>query len=327
MTEKKKLERARGRTAWILVFVMFILTISSWVYALNPSFSTIIQPGTNISGYSYIIFTDGTSIFARNGNTGAIDYSGTTFSTVTQNAINAIGGVGSIFFAKQINPQPGHTVTFFGQNVPYDYRPLSTVNVPYGVSLFSNAAVFDVSGINSTVFVINSIASTTTNGFAETVSNFNVIGSLSNSNTTFIYILRTNRGIFVDTIITNFVSNPIVIVGEAYDSVIANSNFNQGVTAISGSKGAYTTGPNDLNIVNTAIQVFTTGITISDAYSVSAVNIYCEAVFLCVNGVDTISSSFIGPSIINAVGIKNPRIVSGNVFENAVTGISSILIT
>ena len=47
---------------------------------------------------SYIIFTDGVSIFAKNGFTGIIDFSGATWSTVVQSSITALvsGGLISV---------------------------------------------------------------------------------------------------------------------------------------------------------------------------------------------------------------------------------------
>jgi parallel beta-helix repeat protein len=49
---------------------------------------------------SYIIFIDGTTIKARNGQTGAIEFSGTDASTVIQQAINALGTSGGRVFIK-----------------------------------------------------------------------------------------------------------------------------------------------------------------------------------------------------------------------------------
>jgi len=47
--------------------------------------------------YSYIIFTDGTNYYAKNGRTGQIDFSGTDAGTVIQNVINAIRNGGTIY--------------------------------------------------------------------------------------------------------------------------------------------------------------------------------------------------------------------------------------
>jgi regulator of replication initiation timing len=42
--------------------------------------------------YNYIIYSDGTIIYAKNGRTGQIEFSGTDSSTVIQSAINALLG-------------------------------------------------------------------------------------------------------------------------------------------------------------------------------------------------------------------------------------------
>jgi len=60
------------------------------------------------SPYSYLIWTDGTTYYAKNGETGAIEYSGTDAVTVITNAINSIPaapdeqsyGGGKIFIAR-----------------------------------------------------------------------------------------------------------------------------------------------------------------------------------------------------------------------------------
>ncbi len=51
----------------------------------------VIQPLSMKESYDYVIGIDGTIIFARNGKTGEIDYSGTNATTVIQSAINGLG--------------------------------------------------------------------------------------------------------------------------------------------------------------------------------------------------------------------------------------------
>ena len=58
--------------------------------------------------YSYIIFTDGTNYYAKNGKTGQIDYSGTDASTVIQSAIDAVKSgriylkLGTVAFSRKV---------------------------------------------------------------------------------------------------------------------------------------------------------------------------------------------------------------------------------
>jgi hypothetical protein len=49
---------------------------------------------------SYVIFTDGTTVYARNGLTGAIEFSDTNASKVIQEAIDTVGNMGRIFIKK-----------------------------------------------------------------------------------------------------------------------------------------------------------------------------------------------------------------------------------
>jgi hypothetical protein len=58
------------------------------------------MPEISIQPYSYIIFTDGTNYYAKNGKTGQIDFSGTDAGTVIQSAINALSGKGGTIFLK-----------------------------------------------------------------------------------------------------------------------------------------------------------------------------------------------------------------------------------
>jgi hypothetical protein len=59
-----------------------------------------IEPNSFQTEASYVIFKDGTTIKARNGTTGAIDYSGTEAVTVMQLAYNALTSGGIIFIKK-----------------------------------------------------------------------------------------------------------------------------------------------------------------------------------------------------------------------------------
>jgi len=59
--------------------------------------TTTIEPSSFQEVASYIIFTDGSTVYARNGATGAIGYSGADASTVIQSAINALTNGGKIF--------------------------------------------------------------------------------------------------------------------------------------------------------------------------------------------------------------------------------------
>jgi len=51
------------------------------------SFTTTIEGGSLVESASYVVFRDGSTYFAKNGTTGAIDYSGTNATQVIQNAI------------------------------------------------------------------------------------------------------------------------------------------------------------------------------------------------------------------------------------------------
>jgi len=60
------------------------------------------MPEISIQPYSYVIWTDGTNYYAKNGRTGQIDFSGTDASTVIQNAINSLSAGGKIYIRRGI---------------------------------------------------------------------------------------------------------------------------------------------------------------------------------------------------------------------------------
>lgn len=53
------------------------------------SFTTTIEPGSMVETASYTVFKDGSTYYAKNGTTGAIDYSGANASQITQNVFDA----------------------------------------------------------------------------------------------------------------------------------------------------------------------------------------------------------------------------------------------
>ena len=88
--------RSKALSGWI-VAVILTISLVGVVTALNPSFQTVIQPGSQVVGPNYIIFTDGTNYFARNGKTGAIDYSVSTCDSILTTLIGAGNGATSGF--------------------------------------------------------------------------------------------------------------------------------------------------------------------------------------------------------------------------------------
>ncbi len=67
----------------------------------TPSIPTVIQPGSMVSGYSYIIFKDPTNTFVKNGTSGQISFSTPVSSSAMQYAINELGNRsgGSVYVA------------------------------------------------------------------------------------------------------------------------------------------------------------------------------------------------------------------------------------
>ena len=69
-----------------------------YIYAVNLSTYTYYGAGGQTETASYVIWKDGSTYYAKNGITGAIDYSGTDASTVIQNAFDATPTHGKVEF-------------------------------------------------------------------------------------------------------------------------------------------------------------------------------------------------------------------------------------
>jgi len=82
----------------------------------SPTFDELTLSGDLLNGYnvtealkypeqpaSYIIFTDGSTVYAKNGTTGEIEFSGADAATVIQQAIDALSGSGGKIFIKKAN--------------------------------------------------------------------------------------------------------------------------------------------------------------------------------------------------------------------------------
>lgn len=75
--------------ASVLLVILVLSVFYVGYYVGANSGSTIIERGSFVETASYVVFKDGSTYKAKNGTTGAIDYSGTSAVTVMQTAVNA----------------------------------------------------------------------------------------------------------------------------------------------------------------------------------------------------------------------------------------------
>jgi len=87
-------ERSKAMSGWIVAIILAV-SLSGVVFALNPSFSTVIQPGSMVSPPTYTVFNSGVNTFARDGRTGVIAYASTNTSNVIQTVIRYVKGFNS----------------------------------------------------------------------------------------------------------------------------------------------------------------------------------------------------------------------------------------
>jgi len=103
--EKPQASSSKPRKVYVLgvAFVAVLLLGASFgimISATTPNIPTVIEPGSMVSDSSYIIFPSGSSYYAKNGTTGAIDYSSTDAGVVIEYAITALGSQGGIIHLK-----------------------------------------------------------------------------------------------------------------------------------------------------------------------------------------------------------------------------------
>jgi hypothetical protein len=80
------------------VVALSVFSIGYFVGLTTAQTGTItIEPGSFAETASYVIWTDGTYVYAKNGKTGQIDFSGSYAGTVIQSVINASTSGGKIF--------------------------------------------------------------------------------------------------------------------------------------------------------------------------------------------------------------------------------------
>ena len=91
--------RSKYFIALALVAVLVTAQASN-VYSVSSSNVATYNKWTTVNDCDYCIFTDGTTVYAKNGNTGAIDYSGSSTSSVIQSALDNLPANGKLFIKK-----------------------------------------------------------------------------------------------------------------------------------------------------------------------------------------------------------------------------------
>jgi len=84
----------RIKQIFIVLTIVILSSIISYrlgvLAQMTGALKSIVEPGSMITEASYIIFTDGTNVYARNGDTGQIEFNGIDASQVIQSSINSL---------------------------------------------------------------------------------------------------------------------------------------------------------------------------------------------------------------------------------------------
>jgi len=93
----------KRRFATILLVVIFSVVISTALFAQLSGSSKKNPPGqvSPVSETSFIVFTDGSLVYARNGETGLVDFWGSNASEVIQAAIDGLGLHGGMILIRE----------------------------------------------------------------------------------------------------------------------------------------------------------------------------------------------------------------------------------
>ena len=161
-----------------LALVAVLVTAqASNVYSVSPSNVTTYSKWTGVNDYSYIIFTDGSTYYGKNGNTGAIDYSGTSAATVIQNAINALTSGGKVLikagtYTITANIKPKSNVVLQGEGIDITIlRASGTLGV---ISKNDNTPMSNFYLMDMTLDGNNTVTGAVVN-FNNYATNFNII--------------------------------------------------------------------------------------------------------------------------------------------------------
>ena len=169
--------------------------------------------------YSYIIYTDGTTVYAKNGYTGQIDFKGSDASAVMQNVLNALTNGGKIFikngdyiFTKRVFGY--RSVVIEGESM-YNTRIIDNVDwtgtsyPTYGViTLAPEASVIDFVHIRNLSIVKTDPLPATSTGVALAVG-FN--GYVKKAIVENVYVYGMKYGVFTNAVLL-FAEN---IIGES----------------------------------------------------------------------------------------------------------------
>jgi parallel beta-helix repeat protein len=217
----------RLRQALVLgIVVLATFSVGYFVGLTAAQTGTItIEPASFSGDYSYLIETDGTYVWAKNGKTGQIEFSGTDAATVIQSAINALTSGGKIFL-KAGAYNLTKKVSLAG-NVQLEAEKGAVFNVQTG---FTDKCAIHVLNVNSVVldgFTLN--CNWLTEGVRIEGSSDVVVRGLTVNKAKYadsgmnIDVYNSQRVIVVDNIVSNAYDDDISVTYYSKDVIIANN--------------------------------------------------------------------------------------------------------
>jgi len=96
--------------ASVAIATLLLGMAAGYTLAQSSSLTTILEAGSLATPANYVVFSDGSMYYARNGLTGEVEFSGSDFATVVQNAINALPTSGGKIHIKAGNYTVSQTI-------------------------------------------------------------------------------------------------------------------------------------------------------------------------------------------------------------------------
>ncbi len=231
----------------IIIFIAIISGFFGYRFGFSQAgqfLKSIVEPGSMVTEASYVIFTNGVTVYARNGNTGEIVKSSNNASEVIQYTINQLANGGKIFIKVGT-----YDLGINGLEIPWNYFvTIEGESPPYWWSSKTPSTILKYSG---SVFAI------TTTG-AKTGDETNMI--FKNFFLDCTNVQANGGGMNLDSVGKGMIEN-VYVTGNA------NPNPSQAIVISSSSSGQWI-------LQNIVVNGFRTGFNINTAH---VTMIGCEA--------------------------------------------------
>jgi len=219
----------------ITLAAILVLGLSNiyWAYTANPVSNSSIQPGTQTETAFYTIFKEGSTVYAKDGDTGRIVTSSTNASAVFHYATTHLPTNGGTIFVKAGNYSLTKSINLSTSNTVLEGEGFGTILF---LAAGSNTDVISIIGGASNCKVRNLLidgnkAGNPTGGFGihVTCGRLHELRSLILQNVKTVGILSVASGVHLTDILVNYTDGPGFYFANASDIVMDGLVSNKNV--------------------------------------------------------------------------------------------------